>query len=114
MKVQYTSSDGRLTVEVEGEKQKDVFSELAKFQEVFEHSVCGKCGSTDTRFVVRNVQDNDFYEIHCQSSKCRARLAFGQHKGKDGTLFPRRKSEEGSWLPNNGWVKFDINTGKSE
>ncbi|MCI0562359.1 MAG: hypothetical protein MN733_28065 [Nitrososphaera sp.] len=114
MKVNYTSGDGRLTVEVEGETQKSIFGELAKFQEVFEHSTCGKCSSTDVRFVVRNVDDNDFYEIHCQNSKCRARLAFGQHKSKEGTLFPRRKDGEGSWLPNGGWVKFNTQTGKDE
>ena len=114
MKVNYTSGDGRLTVEVEGETQKNIFDELAKFQEVFEHSTCGKCSSTDVRFVVRNVGDNDFYEIHCQNSKCRARLAFGQHKSKEGTLFPRRKDSEGSWLPNGGWVKFNTQTGKDE
>jgi hypothetical protein len=110
MKVSYTS--GRLNVEVEGEKQKDVFMELARFQEVFEHSKCGKCGSDDVRFVVRSVDDNEFYEIHCQN--CRARLAFGQHKGKEGTLFPRRKDGENNWLPNNGWVKYNPKTGKDE
>ena len=108
MKVRYTSN--RLSVEVEGEKQKDVFAELASFQEVFEHDVCGKCKSEDVRFVVRNVGDNDFYEVHCQA--CRARLAFGQHKGKDGTLFPRRKDAEGKWLADGGWLKYNAQTGK--
>ena len=110
MKVRYTS--GRLSVEVEGDKQKDVFAELAKFQEVFEHNKCGKCGGTDVRFVVRTVDDNDFFELHCQ--ECRARLAFGQHKGKEGTLFPRRKDAEGQWLKDGGWLKYNPQTGKEE
>lgn len=112
MKVNFTTSDGRFTAEIEGDTQKAIFAELARFQEVFEHSTCGKCGCTDVRFVVRIVEDNDFYEIHC--SKCKARLAFGQHKGKEGTLFPRRKDGEGSWLPNGGWMKYNQTTGKEE
>jgi hypothetical protein len=112
MKVRYTSSDGRLSVEVEGDKQKDVFGQLARFQEVFEHTTCGKCKKGDVRFVVRIVDDNDFYELHCAS--CRARLAFGQHKGKDGTLFPKRKDSEGKWLPDGGWLKYNAQTGKEE
>jgi len=114
MKVQYTSGNGRLTVEVEGDTQKSIFGELAKFQEVFEHPTCLKCNCEDVRFVVRNVDDNDFYEIHCQNSKCRARFAFGQHKSKDGTLFPRRKDANGAYLPNGGWVKFNAASGKEE
>ncbi len=107
MKVRYTS--GKLSVEVEGDQQKEVFRQLATFQEVFEHSKCGKCSAEDVRFVVRTVGDNDFYEMHCP--KCRARLSFGQHKGKDGTLFPKRKDDNG-WLPNGGWVVFDPSTKK--
>ncbi len=103
---------GRLSIEVEGEKQKDVFRELSQAQEVFQHEACGKCKGTELRFVVRNVEDNDFYEIHCL--KCRARLSFGQHKGKEGTLFPRRKDKENEWLPNGGWMKYNPQTGKEE
>ena len=110
MKVQYTK--GSLSIEIEGERQKDVFGELARFQEVFEHNQCGKCQSEDVRFVVRVVDDNDFYEIHCQG--CRARFQFGQHKSKAGTLFPRRKDTDGGWLPDGGWVRYNVQTGKEE
>lgn len=105
MKLKYKSNNGRLEVEIEGEQQKDIFRSLGTFQEVFEHSKCGKCGEENIRFVVRtNADGDDFYELHCQD--CGARLAFGQHKNKDGTLFPKRKDGEGKWLPNGGWVKF--------
>lgn len=113
MKVKYNSNSGRLSVEVDGESQKDVFQQLASFQEVFDHSQCGKCGCSDLRFVVRTVDDNSFHELHCQNAKCRARLAFGQHKGKDGTLFPRRKDGD-QWLPNGGWTKYNPETKKEE
>lgn len=112
MKVNYKSSNGRLSIEVDAETQKEVFSKLSQFQEVFEQTTCGKCGHDDLRFVVRMVEDNDFYELHCL--KCRARLAFGQHKGKEGTLFPRRKDGDGTWLPNSGWMKYNPETKKDE
>ena len=48
---------------------------------------CGLCGSNNLRFVVRNVEGNDYYELRCVD--CGALLAFGQHK-KGGTLFPKR------------------------
>ena len=45
MKVNYHTRNGRLSVELSGDDQKGIFAEIAKFQEVFEESVCGKCGS---------------------------------------------------------------------
>lgn len=103
MKVRYNSINGRLSVELEGDSQKEIFGELAAFQEVFEHARCGKCNQPNVKFVVRNVDDNDFYEMHCLD--CRARLSFGQHK-KGGSLFPSKKDKEGKWLPNNGWTVY--------
>ena len=58
MKVNYKTINGRLSVELEGDSQRDIFQEIARFQEVFEETVCGKCGSDNIRFVVRNVDDN--------------------------------------------------------
>ena len=45
MKVVYQTRNGRLNVELTGDDQKSIFAEIAKFQEVFEETVCGKCGS---------------------------------------------------------------------
>ena len=52
MKVNYKTINGRLSVELEGDSQRDIFQEIARFQEVFEETVCGKCGSDNIRFVV--------------------------------------------------------------
>lgn len=111
MKLTYTTKNGRIKVEVDAESQKDVFLELSKFQEVFEETVCGKCGSENIRFVVRNVEDNLYYELRCMD--CGARLSFGVHK-KGGGLFPKRKDNDGKWLPDNGWVKWNPKTEKPE
>ena len=45
MKASYTTQNGRITVEVEGDTQKSLFEQIGKFQEVFEQTQCGKCGS---------------------------------------------------------------------
>ena len=72
MKVTYTTKNNRLTAEIEGDSPRDVFSSIATFQEVFEEAVCGKCGAENVKFVVRNVDDNLYYEIRCLG--CGARL----------------------------------------
>ena len=104
MKAQFKVT-GRLIVEVEGGDQKDLFKQLAVVQEVFGEDTCGKCKGTDVKFVNRNVEDNDFYEIQCR--KCGAKIAFGSHK-KGGTLFPKRKDEAGNWIGSNGWGKWNV------
>ncbi len=111
MKVRYQTKDGRFQVELEGDDQRSIFGEVARFQEVFEEATCGKCGSDNIRFVVRNVDDNLYYELRC--ADCGAKLSFGVMK-KGGGLFPKRKDGEGNWLPDNGWVRWNSKTGKNE
>jgi ribosomal protein L40E len=107
MKITYTTKNGRIKVEIDGESQKDLFEGISKFQEVFDESSCGKCQSENLRFVVRNVDDNLYYELRCLD--CGARLSFGVHK-KGGGLFPKRKDNDGKWLPDGGWVKWNPKT----
>lgn len=111
MKVTYQTKNGKLSVELEGDSQRDIFEEIAKFQEIFEETSCAKCGSENIRFVVRNVDDNFYYELRCMD--CGARLSFGSMK-KGGGLFPKRKDSEGNWLPDRGWVKWNPKTEKNE
>jgi hypothetical protein len=103
MKLRYKVGD-KLEFEVEGAGQKEVFKELASIQEIFGEESCGMCKSTNLRFIVRNVEGNDYFEIRC--ADCGAILAFGQHK-KGGTLFPKRKDDEGNYLSNRGWHKWN-------
>jgi hypothetical protein len=102
MKLNYKVSD-KLSFELEGDGQKEIFKELSAIQEIFGEESCGLCKSHNLRYVVRNVEGNDYYELRCVD--CGAILAFGQHK-KGGTLFPRRKDDDGKWLPNRGWHKY--------
>jgi hypothetical protein len=102
MKLRY-KPNAKLEFELEGAGQKEIFKELAIIQEIFSEEKCGLCGSTNLRFIVRNVEGNDYYELRC--SDCGAILAFGQHK-KGGTLFPKRKDDSGNYLPHHGWHKW--------
>jgi hypothetical protein len=102
MKVIYKAND-KLTFELEASGQKEIFKELALIQEIFSEEKCGLCSSTNLKFIVRNVDGNDYYELRC--ADCGALLAFGQHK-KGGTLFPNRKDDNGNYLPNKGWHKY--------
>jgi hypothetical protein len=118
MKLSYTTADGRMTVEVEGKSQTDLFEQLAEFQDCFETGPCTRNGKTSDKlkFQVREVEDNKYYELVCVDADFDlrgARLSFGQHK-KGGTLFAKKKDKDGKWLPNNGWVKYNKETGKEE
>ncbi len=105
MKVQYKTRDGRCLFEVQAETPKELFKGIAQIQDIFEaDTACGCCASTNLRYSVRTVDDNDYYDLQC--SDCTASLSFGQHK-KGGSLFPRRKEQGGAILPNRGWKKWD-------
>lgn len=94
-----------LTFEVTGEEQKAVFRELAEIQETFANTTCGRCGS-EARFLVRVVEDNDFYEMRCTNPKCRARLHYGVNK-KGGGVFPKRKTDDGKYHQFGGWMVWN-------
>ena len=99
MKLRYKVND-KLEFELENEGQKEVFKELAIIQEIFGEDTCGVCSSSNLKFIVRNVESNDYFELRC--SDCGAILSYGQHK-KGGTLFPKRKDEKSNYMPNRGW-----------
>lgn len=104
MKLRYKANN-KLEFEVEGTGQKEIFKEIAAIQEIFGEDNCGMCGNNNVKFVVRNVDNNDYFELKCCDVKCGAVLSFGQHK-KGGTLFPKRKDENNNYLPHHGWHKW--------
>ena len=123
MKVKLKVSQ-RAVVEVEGDKQTDIFQALSSMQEVFSESHCGCCGQDTIKFVARQNKDDDwFYEMKCYGDRCYATLAFGSRKKPAGQLYPkrkwdqlslgekeRRKSQEdkcsNGYLPDRGWWKW--------
>ena len=98
-----------LIIEIEEDKQVNLFKALASIQEVFGQKRCGKCGSSDLQFTVRAVDKSKFLEIKC--NKCFAKLAISPHDSDAGTLYPKRTGKDDAgetvWLPDNGWVKWD-------
>lgn len=92
-----------LEFEIDGNSHVEIFKQLADFSEVFTDEPCGLCKSEDTRFIVRNVDDNNFYERKCMS--CNGKLAYGQHK-KGGSLFPKRTIDDEYDRVNKGWFKW--------
>ena len=116
MKAEYTSSNGRLKFAVEGATPKDLFSELAGIQEVFDaENRCGCCQADDLHYRVRTSvaktgknagKSYDYYELVCMA--CNARFSFGQSMDLKN-LFPKRR-EDGKALPNGGWSKYDSNS----
>lgn len=104
MKAKYRPLGTKLEFEIDGENEKTLFKGIAKLSEVFgAEDKCGLCKKANISFRVRTIEDNDFYELHC--SDCNATFQFGQHK-KGNSLFPKRKDENGVWLPNHGWSKY--------
>ena len=87
MKLRYKVGD-KLEFELEGAGQKEIFKELAAIQEIFGEESCGICGSKHIKFIVRNIDGNDYFELRC--SDCGAILAFGQHK-REVLFSPREK-----------------------
>ena len=105
MKALYRAQNGKITFECEGDSPKSLFKKLALVQEIFDaDSQCGACKSTNIKFRSRQVDDFEFFELGC--ADCFARLQFGQHK-KGGGLFPKRKDEDGHYLDNRGWAKYE-------
>lgn len=117
MQVEFQPSE-KFTVKVEGDTHKALWQEMSALGELFSpaNTECGCCKSKQVRPVVRTVETGEgkkreeftYYEMHCMNTTCRARLAFGCNKTGD-SLFPKKKGEDGQWLPNNGWSKYDPN-----
>jgi len=62
-------------IEEEAEKEVDAFKALSRLTEIFQHKKCGRCNSTNIRFVCRkDKDDNDWLEIVCKD--CGAKLVF--------------------------------------
>lgn len=115
MKLEYRTADGKMKVELNGDSQKDLFKELASFQEVFEATeasavIDGKLyTSNNTIFRVREVDDNEYFEMICldPGPLFMYKKQFGQNK-RGGGLFPKwpSRDDKNIVLGRNGWFKY--------
>ncbi len=112
-----------LSFEIEADTEDDTFKSIARVQEVFNNSTCGKCKSSNTHYMCRHdSKDNDWLEVVCKD--CRAKIIFGRTK-KNGQIYPKvkwsqlsekqqeqRANEEAyadkhyGYLPDNGWFLY--------
>lgn len=108
-----------VTLEVEGELQKDLFEQCSQAREVFGEEACGLCGSEDIAPVVRKLthkkKELKYYEYHCR--RCGARLSLSLNM-EGGTLFVNREllangqpatgenRGQGKRGPHRGWTQF--------
>jgi len=112
-----------LSVEVDGEDNKSIFKGISDAQSLFEDSCCGACKSENIKFQVRQVEDNEFYELVCKD--CWAKLGYG-HAKTGGKMYAKRMEVDnkgkavkddngkGKPLPHKGWCKYNKETGKNE
>jgi hypothetical protein len=103
MKLTYTNTAGKLTLEAEVANSVEAFETMAEFTEVFDETCCGACASTNIRFDVRRPQTYVYYNLVCRDCGCR--LDVSQHKNTK-TLFISRKDDAGNPLPHDGWYKY--------
>jgi hypothetical protein len=105
-----------LIITLEEDKMTDLFELMSAAQEVFSEN-CGKCGSDDIKFLVRKNDKSTFLELQCK--KCWAKLPISPHDNKMGTIYPKRYNKDKetgttTWLPDQGWCRYNKETGKKE
>jgi len=108
MKLTYSNPTSRIQIEAEVSDAKTAFETVAEVQELFDEKACGACQSTNIRCDVRTAQGFRFYNLKCRG--CSARLDFGQHQDSK-TLFAKRRNDDGSAKPHNGWYVYQAEPG---
>lgn len=127
MKLLYTTKDGRMQVELEADTQSDLWSELARFQEVFEEEAVGNVGdgkggkkevsSSDIKYRVRTaegtndkgkVEEYQYYEKLVVSGPLAGyKKSFGLLNDRSGGLFPKKAPDKDVIYGKNGWHKYN-------
>jgi hypothetical protein len=122
MKLVYTTADGRMSVEIQGTSDKELFRQLAHFQEVFEDTPSGKVegkefAGGDVVYRVRRSKYTDekgkekeaeYFEKVVMSGPLKwYKKAYGVLDDGSDNLFPKRHvDDDNSVAGNNGWHKY--------
>lgn len=120
MKLTYTTKDGRMTVELEGANDKEVFRKLARFQEIYEDVPAAKVNGEvvsggDVTYRVRKAKyvdekgkekEAEYFEKMVTSGKLMwYKKSYGVLDDGSDNLFPKRptEGEANVELGLNGW-----------
>lgn len=123
MKLTYTTGDGRMSVEIEGNSDKELFRKLAHFQEVFEDTPAAKIGDKiveggDVVYRVRKAKYTDekgkekeaeyFEKLVSSGQLSWYKKSFGVLDDGTDNLFPKRPDPEDKNLDIgfNGWHRY--------
>ena len=120
MKARY--SVGEFDIEIEAPDLQTLIKEVTNLRNAIAYEICGKCKDPNTIVNWRNVDSNDFFELKCTNRSCGAVLQLGTHK-EDKTLYKKKmktnsrgKAEKDGdkavYLPDNGWLKYDKESGQ--
>jgi hypothetical protein len=124
MKLTYTTADERLTVEIEGNSDKELFRKLAHFQEIFEDTPAARVDGEylnggDVRYRVRKAKYTDekgkekeaeyFEKVVTSGPLLWYKKNYGVLDDGSENLFPKRSLDDD---PNvvaglNGWHKYN-------
>ena len=123
MKLLYTTKDGRMTVELEGSSDKELFRKLSHFQEIFEDTPAAKLGDKvvnggDVSYRVRKAKYTDekgkekeaeyFEKVVVSGELMWYKKSFGVLDDGTDNLFPKRPSEDDTSVDRgfNGWHRY--------
>lgn len=121
MKLIYKTQDGKFTVELEGNSEKELWRKLAKFQEIFDDNPTATVDNktiteTNYRFCVRKASYVDEKGKEKQAEYFEKRVVGGPLRGykkdfgalDDGSdnLFPKKAPDENSIKGLNNWYKY--------
>jgi hypothetical protein len=106
MKVTYKAKGFEISQECGG--YPEAFGFVGDCEQAFGMTKCGNCQSENISPIHRKAKGYDFYEWKC--GECHHSLRFGLTI-EDHVLFPKRKSDNGEWLPNGGWAKNEYQIG---
>ena len=117
MKLSYTTADGRMTVELEGNSDKELFRKLARFQEVYEDTPSANIDGKNVKgegvkYKVRKAKYTDekgkekeaeyFEKVVTVGPMLYYKKSFGVLDDGTDNLFPK-KAPEGAIAGHNGW-----------
>lgn len=90
-------------LDVECEHTGIVWDTLVKLNQIFNHTVCGKCGSANIQMITRvsGEKKNRYHEWKCLEENCGAALPIHQHDPEKGLkgLYAKWDDQWTIWKP---------------